>query len=82
MNSDEMPDEQGRIRRGIEPLEPIGGGGLEPTINPMSTTKTKTKTEYPGVIWVCGDCLDYFEYDDEWVHCPKCGEELSEVDKA
>jgi len=30
-------------------------------------------------ILVCADCSVYYEHDDEWSYCPRCGDELQAV---
>lgn len=39
------------------------------------------ESETPDTLLVCTECSLYYEYTDDWAHCPVCGEGLLEVDE-
>lgn len=62
--------------RGVASGTGIGSELFDPSPDP------EVETEYPFMVLVCTECNEYHEHEGDWEVCPKCGEELTEVEKA
>lgn len=64
-----------------EPLTAIGHGESYHHLA-AAAQRDDADDSLPRVVLVCKDCDEFYEHDDEWLTCPKCGAGLAEVDRA